>query len=75
MTRKGDKGDHPNDGQMTWTDTEGTWSGRGQGKTGLRGGGMPRPFTHSTTGHYARPMMTNEDDDDINDNNYVHSYR
>ena len=33
-TRKDDKGDQPTRGEMTWTNTEGTRSGRGQHKTG-----------------------------------------
>ena len=34
MTRKDDKGDQPSGGEMTWTNTGATRSGRGGHKTG-----------------------------------------
>ena len=42
-TRKDDKGDQPSGGETTWTNTEATWSGRGQHKTGQLGDGTLRP--------------------------------
>ena len=58
MTRKVDKGDQPSGGEMTWTNTEATRSGKGQDKVIWR---RHAEAFAQTTGHNGCLMMMNDD--------------
>ena len=61
MTRKDDKGDQPNGGETTWTNTGATRYGRGKHKTGKSGDIMLRPSPNHRT-----QRLPIDDDDDHN---------
>ena len=59
MTRIDDKGDQPNGGETTWTNTGATRYGRGQHKTGFFGDDMLRTLPN----HGTQRLPRDYDDD------------